>query len=225
MRRSVCVATIAALPFVAAPTAHALPAWQIAWVAVHPWRMEDARRVEHTFADIAATGAKWVRVELRWLLIEPDGPSLSEGRADWQEMDAIVAAAERHGLELLPVVAYVPEWASPAPCGPTTPSVDDAAQGVARPTGCAWTAGSRALADRVRSANLPARKGWGPPLTEEQQAQRPRVAFLARDAAALRRADDLVRVPRQLRGCAGLRLPLRSRARRFLPPTGVLCPG
>jgi polysaccharide biosynthesis protein PslG len=114
MRRSVCVATIAALLFVAAPTAHALPARQIAGVAVHPWRMEDPRRVEHTFADIAATGAKWVRVDLRWLLIEPDGPSPSEGRADWQEMDAIVAAAERHGLELLPVVAYVPEWASPA---------------------------------------------------------------------------------------------------------------
>jgi hypothetical protein len=115
MRRSVCVATIAALLFVAAPTAHALPARQIAGVAVHPWRMEDPRRVEHTFADIAATGAKWVRVELRWQLIEPDGPSLSEGRADWQEMDAIVAAAERPRARAAPCGGLRARMGKPSP--------------------------------------------------------------------------------------------------------------
>jgi len=72
--------------------------------------MEDPQVAERTFAGIAATGVRWVRVDLRWYLVEPHGPSLSSGQADWSEMDAIVRAADRHGLQLLPILGYSPAW-------------------------------------------------------------------------------------------------------------------
>ena len=94
----------------AAAPAQARPARDIAGVAVHPWLMDDPQTLERTFAGIAATGSRWVRVDLRWYLIEPHGPSVSSGRANWSEMDAIVSAADRHGLQLLPIIGYSPAW-------------------------------------------------------------------------------------------------------------------
>jgi polysaccharide biosynthesis protein PslG len=110
--RRLLSAAVAVLSVALVPSAHALPAREIAGVAIHPWRMETPQRVERTFADLAAAGVRWARVDLRWLLVEPKGPSLAAGRADWREMDAIVAAARRHGIQLLPIVAYVPHWAN-----------------------------------------------------------------------------------------------------------------
>jgi hypothetical protein len=112
VRRSLFAAVLTALFLLSAPTAHALPARDIAGVAVHPWRMDNPQLLERTFAGIAATGVRWVRVDMKWLDVEPDGPALAAGHPDWSQMDAIVAAAERHGLELLPIVAYVPPWAN-----------------------------------------------------------------------------------------------------------------
>jgi hypothetical protein len=105
-------AVMLVLAFMAAPSAHALPARDIAGVAVHPWRLGDSDVRERTFAGIAATGARWVRVDLRWNLIERNGPSLHNGQAKWTEMDAIVSAADRHGLLLLPILGFTPHWAS-----------------------------------------------------------------------------------------------------------------
>lgn len=93
-----------------APAAGARPAGQIAGVAVHPWRMEDPETLDRTFAGIAATGVRLVRVDLIWAQVEGDRP----GDEDWSRMDAIAAAAARHGLGLMPVVAYSPDWASPS---------------------------------------------------------------------------------------------------------------
>ena len=57
-----------------------------------------------------AAGVRWARVDLRWYLVEPHGASVAAGRGDWSEMDAIVRAADRHGLQLLPIVGYSPAW-------------------------------------------------------------------------------------------------------------------
>jgi hypothetical protein len=75
--------------------------------------MESPTVRERTFADIAATGVRWARVDLRWNGVERYGPVLASGRGDWSTMDAIVQAADRHGVRLLPIVAYTPAWASP----------------------------------------------------------------------------------------------------------------
>jgi hypothetical protein len=110
VRHILGVAVVAIVGVLLAPAAHALPARDIAGVAIHPWRMEDRQTIERTFADLAAAGVRWARVDLRWYLVEPHGPSLASGQADWSEMDRLVNAADRHGLLLLPIVGYSPHW-------------------------------------------------------------------------------------------------------------------
>jgi polysaccharide biosynthesis protein PslG len=95
-----------------ASAAHGLPARDIAGVALHPWRMENPDVRERTFADIAASGARWARVDLSWNFVEPHGPALAADRGNWSAMDAIVRTADRHGVTLLPILGHTPPWAS-----------------------------------------------------------------------------------------------------------------
>jgi len=115
MRRCLsALLALAILACVSAPPASALPAREIAGVALHPWTMKDAAEADRTFADLAALGVSWARVDLRWNLVEPSGPVVASGGGNWTEMDRIVAAADRHGINLLPIVAFSPGWASPS---------------------------------------------------------------------------------------------------------------
>jgi hypothetical protein len=100
------------LGFLTAPAARGLPARDVAGVVLHPWHLENPEVRERAFAGIAATGVRWARVDLSWNRVERHGPSLASGRADWRSMDAIVHSAHRHGVNLLPVVACTPAWAS-----------------------------------------------------------------------------------------------------------------
>ena len=106
------VLAIAVIACVLAPSAQALPAREIAGVTVHPWRMQEAGEVESTFADLAALGVRWARVDLRWNRVEAGGPAVAAGGGNWAEMDRIVAAAARHEIRLLPIVGFTPSWAS-----------------------------------------------------------------------------------------------------------------
>jgi polysaccharide biosynthesis protein PslG len=101
--------TLAAL---AAPPAHAKPAAEIAGVALHPWALQDNRVRDRVFDGIAATGAHWVRVDMPWAWVEPNGPTLEHGHGHWGGLDSIVSAADTHGLKIIGIVAYTPEWAS-----------------------------------------------------------------------------------------------------------------
>jgi polysaccharide biosynthesis protein PslG len=107
--RTLAIAIALGIMGAVAPAAEARPASEIAAVAVHPWRMEDPETLDRTFAGVAATGVKLVRVDLIWSVIERE-----PGEDDWSRMDAIAAAAARHGLRLVPVVAYSPDWANPS---------------------------------------------------------------------------------------------------------------
>jgi polysaccharide biosynthesis protein PslG len=113
LRRSLCAA-LAVLSLALVPSAQARPASEIAGAVVHPWRMASPAILERTFADLEAAGVRWARVDLRWYLVEPHGPSVAAGRGDWSEMDAIVRASDRHGLQLLPIVGYSPAWTTDA---------------------------------------------------------------------------------------------------------------
>lgn len=112
MTRFLCAALAVALTLVPISAAHALPARDVAGVALHPWAMKTAAEIEQTFAGIEAAGVRTARVDLRWNLVEPRGPGVRYGLGEWKEMDAIVAAADRHAIQLLPIVAHVPPWAS-----------------------------------------------------------------------------------------------------------------
>ena len=61
-------------------------------------------------AAMARSGVESIRVPFSWAAIEPRAGSLR-----WQGTDAIVGAAARHGLNLLPNLLYTPSWASSRP--------------------------------------------------------------------------------------------------------------
>ena len=100
------------LALAGAPSAQARPAGEIAGVAMHPWQVQlpDAR--ERIFSGIAATGVKWVRIDLPWSWVEEHGPTVRNGRGAWSQIDAIFGAAKQHGLKPIPILAYTPRWAS-----------------------------------------------------------------------------------------------------------------
>ena len=62
--------------------------------------------------DAVTVGARWVRADLSWQDIQPDGP---DGYR-WEMFDRVVTAATARGLTVLPVLAYTPPWARPAGC-------------------------------------------------------------------------------------------------------------
>ena len=113
VRRSLfAAAMLLVVAALAAPTAHARPASETAGVALHPWQLHDGRVRDRVFDSIAATGAKWVRIDIPWIWIEPDGPTVSHGHGGWGALDPIIRAAERRDLKVIGIVAYTPEWAS-----------------------------------------------------------------------------------------------------------------
>lgn len=63
-------------------------------------------KVESDMALARRVGARVLRVGIAWNAIEPE-----PGRRDFRFVDRLVEAGERHGLKLIPYVAYSPRWA------------------------------------------------------------------------------------------------------------------
>ncbi len=57
--------------------------------------------------DARALGMKWVRVDLEWSDVQPDGAATYQ----WSQFDRVVSAARARGLSLLPVLTCTPSWA------------------------------------------------------------------------------------------------------------------
>lgn len=69
------------------------------------------RRLDRTLEEVVELGARWVRIDLSWTTIEP-----TRGRRDWAATDRVVAAARRHGLDVLALLSYTPAWARERGC-------------------------------------------------------------------------------------------------------------
>jgi hypothetical protein len=61
---------------------------------------------------LAATGAKWLRIDVDWKSIQAYGSNDFR----WQYTDRVVNAALAHGLQVLGTLAYSPPWAQGASC-------------------------------------------------------------------------------------------------------------
>jgi hypothetical protein len=61
-------------------------------------------------------GARWKRGGPGWHTVEPE-----PGEYDFSAWDELLADADEHGVEVMPVLAYTPEWASTAPDDATEP--------------------------------------------------------------------------------------------------------
>jgi hypothetical protein len=73
-------------------------------------------------AGIAATGARYLRIDVDWSYVGRD-----RGNPDWSVVDRIVDAAQVCGLEVLGVLAYTPPWARPPGTSDHHPPGDPAA--------------------------------------------------------------------------------------------------
>jgi polysaccharide biosynthesis protein PslG len=66
--------------------------------------------LDSQMALMAKSGVESVRTDFGWANDEP-----ADGVYNWSSTDEIVAAAARHGIELLPIVEFTPQWASSHP--------------------------------------------------------------------------------------------------------------
>ncbi|MHB1412368.1 MAG: GH39 family glycosyl hydrolase [Thermoleophilia bacterium] len=70
------------------------------------------QELDQELADISSLGIKWLRIDIGWDLVQP----VDNGQYDWTSTDRIVLAARKYNLQLLPVLAYAPEWARQPAC-------------------------------------------------------------------------------------------------------------
>jgi hypothetical protein len=69
---------------------------------------------------MAATGARWLRVDFYWPTVQEGGP----GSWDWSSTDRVVRAVLERGMEVLAMPAYSPHWARPPGTGDHHPPLD-----------------------------------------------------------------------------------------------------
>ena len=70
------------------------------------------KELDDTLADIESLHVGWLRFDLSWDEVQPSGPDHS----DWSNYDRIVAAANRHHIQVLPILTYTPKWARLPAC-------------------------------------------------------------------------------------------------------------
>ena len=63
--------------------------------------------------DAVALHARWVRADLSWADVQPDGPDQHR----WAPFDRVVRSARARGLRVLPLLGYSPAWARDPGCG------------------------------------------------------------------------------------------------------------
>lgn len=87
------------------------------WCRVPMCRTVDgAVLARRELTSMAKLGARLVRLEFPWPLMEP-----RKAVFDWRRSDRLVALAHRHRLRLVPVLVYTPSWAAPYESNPPPP--------------------------------------------------------------------------------------------------------
>ena len=72
----------------------------------------DAEELDRTLDDAEALGARWVRTDLEWGVVQQDGPHSYY----WAGFDRVVAAVAARDMKLLPILVAAPEWARVDAC-------------------------------------------------------------------------------------------------------------
>jgi polysaccharide biosynthesis protein PslG len=87
---------------------------------------ESSSDVRRDFDSMQTAGARWVRMDVNWAVIQAQGPSAY----NWAPFDRVASDALAHGLSVLAVVEYTPAWARPAGTPAETPptNLDDYAR-------------------------------------------------------------------------------------------------
>jgi hypothetical protein len=107
---------------------------EIPWTQVNPIgvntflvREVEAWKRERTLEMVAATGAGWIKEHFPWRDIETAPDVYWDGNFHqdaWAKYDAVVEAAERHGLRIIARIDLAPAWARPFGSDHTAPPED-----------------------------------------------------------------------------------------------------
>jgi hypothetical protein len=119
--RVAIIAALAALLVAAAPASAKVPRDWLGVVADGPLT-DSAIDREAEWAMLADSGATTVRTPFYWSQGQRDGP----GAVDYTAYDAVVLAAARQGVGVLPVVQGTPHWAASKPGDGASPPRDAA---------------------------------------------------------------------------------------------------
>ena len=122
--RVVVLLTLSALLLAAAPAAAAPPKVPRDWLGVvaDGPLTDSAIDRESEWQMLASSGATTARTPFYWSQGQPGGP----GAVDYAAYDAVVLAAARHGVGVLPIVQGTPPWAAAKPGDPASPPRDGA---------------------------------------------------------------------------------------------------
>ena len=134
--------------------------------------------LDSDLATVESSGAGWVRTDIDW-----SGVERQRGTFDWHDVDRVVAAADAHGLRVLGMLAYTPDWARSPGTNDKTPPND--------PGDFARFAG--AAAARYAGSAMTAWEIWNEPNIAPFWQPRPDAAaygrLLTAAASAIRSAD------------------------------------
>ena len=104
--------------------------------------------LEAELAGIAATGARYLRIDVDWSAIEQ-----SPGVRDWSVVDRIVDTARACGLDVIGLLAYTPTWARGPGSSEHSPPTDPAT----------FASFARAAVQRYSSRGVKAWEIWNEP--------------------------------------------------------------
>jgi beta-xylosidase len=68
--------------------------------------------LDQRLSDMKATGADWVRFDISWDKVQPNGP----GSYDWSKYDRIQRALSAHKMHALGIIDFTPAWARSSSC-------------------------------------------------------------------------------------------------------------
>ncbi|HEV3134352.1 MAG TPA: cellulase family glycosylhydrolase [Acidimicrobiia bacterium] len=131
--------------------------------------------LEADLAGIAATGARYLRIDVDWSAIEQE-----PGTRDWSAVDRIVDTARTCGLDVIGVLAYTPAWARAPGTSEHSPPIDP----------MNFAAFARAAVERYAPRGLKAWEIWNEPNLTFFWAPAPDPAAYA---ALLRPAYDAIK--------------------------------
>jgi hypothetical protein len=194
MMRLVLIALILgfALPATADAARRQVPKGWLGVVVDGPLVQPGYAEADAEWDRMASSGAESVRAAFYWHEIQPTGPD----DRDFAITDALVLAAARRGLAVLPVVHHTPTWARRNPGDPASPpkNTDDFARLltalVARygPNGSLWAEHPELTRQPIRAWQI-----WNEPNLTRYWNQAPwapsYVALLKRANRALKAAD------------------------------------
>lgn len=141
---------------------------------------EAGAELGHDLDAVASSGARWIRMDVNWDVIQRDGPSTY----NWEPFDRLLDSARMHDLQVLATILYTPSWARPPGTWANT-----------APTSLAdYAAFARTVAERYSARGVHAYEIWNEPNSSRFWAPSADAArytdMLKAAAAAIRSVDS-----------------------------------